>query len=119
MTGLGGISPIGGLSSIGSGLEGGITAPVTSSPGGLPSADQTGGSDGGSFSDMLKSMVIDGPSGAQNKVDSLSASFAAGGDVDPQTLAIESAKAGVEIQMATRTISSVVTAVRTLMQTQV
>lgn len=74
---------------------------------------------GSSFGDTLKSMVIDGPSATRTHANDLMARFAAGENIDPQTLAVATAKAGVEVQMATRTISSAVSAVRTLFQMQI
>lgn len=75
---------------------------------------------GAAFGDTLKSMVIEGPSASKAYAGNLSARFAAGDtSIDPHQLSIASAKAGVEIQMATRTISSAVSSVRTLFQMQV
>lgn len=76
-------------------------------------------SQGSSFSDTLKSMVIDGPSASKKTASDLTARFAAGENIDPHQLAVANAKAGVEIQMATRSISSAVSAVRTLFQMQI
>ena len=86
---------------------------------GLAPAQSATASQGASFGDTLKSMVIDKPSASKAQASDLTARFAAGENIDPQTLAVASAKAGVEIQMATRTISSAVSAVRTLFQMQI
>jgi flagellar hook-basal body complex protein FliE len=81
----------------------------------------TDGAEGGgqSFGDMLKEFVVDRPTETQTDADRLAADFAAGKDIDPQTLAIATAKAGIEVQMSTRTISQGVQAVRTLLQMQI
>jgi flagellar hook-basal body complex protein FliE len=76
-------------------------------------------SQGASFGDTLKSMIVEGPSATRAKANDMMARFAAGENIDPHQLAITSAKAGVEIQMSTRTISSAVSAVRTLFQMQI
>jgi flagellar hook-basal body complex protein FliE len=81
--------------------------------------DQGGDEAGGSFADTLRSIVVDNPTATQNKADALATEFAAGGNIDPHQLAIATAKAGVEVQMATRTISQAVSAVRTLFQMQI
>ena len=77
------------------------------------------GQNGASFGSMLSDMVLKKPGQSQQHADDLAASFAAGADVDPHTLAIATAKAGIEVQMATRTISQAVQGIRTLMQTQI
>lgn len=95
--------------------------------GGLPSggigaapAPSTGPDDGGaSFGKIFKELVITKPTASHHTADTMAASLAAGGDVDPHQLAIATAKAGVEIQMATRTISQAVSAVRTLASMQI
>lgn len=75
---------------------------------------------GASFGDALKAMVVETPSASRAHATDLAARFAAGDtSIDPHQIAIASAKAGVEIQMATRTISSAVSSVRTLFQMQV
>lgn len=77
-------------------------------------------SQGVAFGDALRAMVIEKPSASKAYSKELSTRFAAGDtSIDPHQLSIASAKAGVEIQMATRTISSTVSAVRTLFQMQV
>jgi flagellar hook-basal body complex protein FliE len=78
-----------------------------------------GGEDGKSFADALKDMIIDRPSASKAEADSLATKMAAGADIDPHQLAIATAKAGVEIQMATRTISSAVSGVKQILQTQI
>ncbi|MCW2949737.1 MAG: hypothetical protein JWN41_750 [Thermoleophilia bacterium] len=97
----------------GNGLSGMVDATSIS-----PTSDATT-VQGASFADALKSMVIDSPSKSKAAATALSAKFAAGANIDPQQLAVATAKAGVEIQMSTRTISSAVSAVRTLFQMQV
>jgi flagellar hook-basal body complex protein FliE len=75
---------------------------------------------GVSFGETLKSMVLDKPSASKRYSSELAMRFASGDtSIDPHQMSIASAKAGVEIQMATRTISSTVSAVRTLFQMQV
>ncbi|MCB0877531.1 MAG: flagellar hook-basal body complex protein FliE [Thermoleophilia bacterium] len=77
-------------------------------------------SQGESFGNTLRSMVIENPSAAKAQANTLAARFAAGDtSIDPHQVALASAKAGVEIQMATRTISSAVSSVRTLFQMQI
>ena len=77
-------------------------------------------SQGESFGATLQSMIIDSPSESKAYSGDLAARFAAGDrSIDAHQVSIASAKAGVEIQMATRTISSAVSAVRTLFQMQV
>lgn len=80
---------------------------------------QVGMGDGESFGSILSDAILKRPSASQSEADQLAAAFAAGDDVDPHQLALASAKAGVEIQMSTRTISQAVTAVRTLFQMQI
>jgi flagellar hook-basal body complex protein FliE len=73
-----------------------------------------------SFTDALRTMVIEQPSASRAYASSLGMRFAMGDtSIDPHQMAIASAKAGVEVQMATRTISSAVSAVRTLFQMQI
>jgi flagellar hook-basal body complex protein FliE len=75
---------------------------------------------GASFGDSLRAMVVDKPSESHAYATDLAARRLAGDtSIDPHTIALASAKAGVEIQMATRTISSAVSAVRTLFQMQI
>ncbi len=98
-----------------SGGQGGDAASM-----GLAPTSQATSSQGASFGDTLRSMVIEQPSASREYSRDLSMRFAAGDTtIDPHKLALASAKAGVEIQMATRTISSAVSAVRTLFQMQV
>jgi flagellar hook-basal body complex protein FliE len=118
MTGIGGINPVssgfpGSISPVG-GDGGGSGMPGMDMP--APGGDQAGG---GTFADMLKEITITQPSKSHATADALATQFAAGGNVDPHKLAIATAQAGVEIQVATRTISQAATAVRTLMQTQI
>jgi flagellar hook-basal body complex protein FliE len=90
--------------------------------GASPLPKPTGGddADGQSFGSMLKDMVITKPGQTQAYADKIAAQFAAGDtSIDPGQLAIASAKAGVEVQMATRTITQAVSAVRTLFQMQI
>lgn len=86
---------------------------------GLGKLGEDQSADGQSFGDMLKDMIIKRPTESQSDADRLAADFAAGKDIDPQTLAVATAKAGIEVQMSTRTISQAVQAVRTLMQMQI
>lgn len=144
MTGIGGIGGTGGANPL-SGLMGagsnGIGASGLSGLGdgglGLDGGNGTGdGGSGGSvfgiqpkqatdvqgaaFGDTLRGMIIDNPSASRAQATDMAARFAAGDkSIDPHQVAVASAKAGVEIQMATRTISSAVSAVRTLFQMQV
>ncbi len=75
---------------------------------------------GASFGNALKTMLVENPSRSKAYAGELTTRFAAGDtSIDPHQISIASAKAGVEIQMATRTISSAVSAVRTLFQMQV
>jgi flagellar hook-basal body complex protein FliE len=88
--------------------------------GGIMPSSQATESQGTSFGTSLRDMLIVNPSRSKAEAGELSRRFAAGDtSIDPHTLSISSAKAGVEIQMATRTISSAVSAVRTLFQMQV
>ena len=141
MTGIGGISsmtgggnPLSGLAGAGSGAAGnplgGLAGMIGGSDGGNPGGNPLSGgiaptsqataSQGASFGDTLRDMVIVRPSESKAKAGELTARFAAGDtSIDPHQLSIASAKAGVEIQMATRTISSAVSAVRTLFQMQI
>lgn len=133
MSGAGGANPLGGMagqSGLGGSLsgmgdlglgDGGNGGSAAGGAGmGLAPVQPASASQGASFGDALKSMVIDGPSAAKAESGNLAARFAAGDtSIDPHQLALSSAKAGVEIQMATRTISSAVSAVRTLFQMQV
>lgn len=130
---MGGANPLGGMAGAGS-LEGSLSGMGDL---GLGSQDGSGGNgassgmglgpvqpasqaQASSFSSTLQDMVIHGPSASKAASSELSARFAAGDtSIDPHQLALASAKAGVEIQMATRTISSAVSAVRTLFQMQV
>lgn len=137
----GGTNPLGGLAGSGAGLGNGATPGIGGSLSGMgdlglgtgssgsdngfaslgmgPSAQATT-AQGSSFADALRTMVIERPSASKAAAGELSARFAAGDTtIDPHKLALASAKAGVEIQMATRTISSAVSAVRTLFQMQV
>jgi len=85
---------------------------------GGPNAQPTG-AQGGSFTDALKDMVITRPSASKAEASELTTALAAGEDVDPHKISIAAAKAGVELQLATRTISQATTALRTLMQMQI
>ena len=144
MSGIGGISSIGGaaganpLNGLGGtgGLSGGGGSLSGLADGGM-GLGEGGGAGGGmgmgimpvqsateaqgaSFGDAMKAMVIDNPSASKQHAGDLTTRFAAGDtSIDPHQIALASAKAGVEIQMATRTISSTVSAVRTLFQMQV
>lgn len=142
MSGIGGIggmagggNPLSGMA--GAGSLGGGSGLSGLGDGGLGLDNGSGAGDGGSnvfgvqpkaatdaqgaaFGDTLRAMVIDNPSASRAQATDMAARFAAGDkSIDPHTIAIASAKAGVEIQMATRTISSAVSAVRTLFQMQV
>jgi flagellar hook-basal body complex protein FliE len=136
MAGLGGIgsigasagaNPLAGLGatqgqlpgSTGGSSGGSLDGMVDAGSGGLAPTSQATSIQASSFSDALKSMVIESPSKAKAEATNLSARFAAGENIDPHQLAVSSAKAGVEIQMATRTISSAVSSVRTLFQMQI
>lgn len=147
MAGIGGIGGMSGASAFGANPLSGMAGPGAGGLGGsgisgmadMGLGDSTGGGDGGaggglglapvqpasqsqgaSFGDTLRSMVIEKPSASKKASGEMAARFAAGDtSIDPHQLSIASAKAGVEIQMATRTISSAVSAVRTLFQMQV
>lgn len=108
--GMGG-SPLGGLPGVGGAGGGGL--------GGIEPTQSATEAQGNAFGESLKEMVLYRPSETKSAANDLAASFAAGENVDPHRLAIQTAKAGVEIQMATRSISSAVSAVRTLFQMQV
>lgn len=114
-TGLGGaMSGLGDLG-VGTGIGGGEAGSQ-----GMAPTSQATSSQGAAFGDTLRSMVIENPSAAKASANQMAARFAAGDtSIDPHQVALQSAKAGVEIQMATRTISSAVSAVRTLFQMQV
>lgn len=118
-TGLNGsLSGMGDLG-IGGGGGGSAAGGDSASMGLAPTAQATP-TQGSSFADALKTVVIDQPSESKAASSQLAMRFAAGDtSIDPHQLALASAKAGVEIQMATRTISSAVSAVRTLFQMQV
>jgi diacylglycerol kinase family enzyme len=79
----------------------------------------TANDQGKSFGSVMGDMVLRKPSESSANADAMAAEFAAGGNIDPHNLAIATAKAGVEIQMSTRTISQAVSAVRTLFQMQI
>jgi flagellar hook-basal body complex protein FliE len=114
---LGGGAGMGGLDIGDGGGSGALNNPLA---GGIAPTSQATDAQGASFGDSLRDMLIVHPSESKAKAGELAARFAAGDtSIDPQTLAIQSAKAGVEVQMATRTISSAVSAVRTLFQMQV
>jgi flagellar hook-basal body complex protein FliE len=131
MPGATGANPLGGLanqSGLGGSLSGmgdlglgtGTGTGSNSAALGLAPSAQASATQGSSFGDTLRSMVIERPSATRAASSALSARFAAGDtSIDPHQLALASAKAGVEIQMATRTISSAVQAVRTLFQMQI
>lgn len=109
-----------GLGDLGLGSEGGADAGSGSAGLGLMPNNAPTSGQGSSFSDTLRALVIDGPTASKIQSGALAQRFAAGDtSIDPHQIAIASAKAGVEIQMATRTISSAVSAVRTLFQMQV
>jgi flagellar hook-basal body complex protein FliE len=106
--------------SFANGITSGIGGPGGGIGGGLPRPNQAASdSDGATFGATLKSFVIDRPSEQKATAENLAMRLAAGEKIDPHRVAIESAKAGVEIQMATRTISQAVTAIRTLFQMQI
>ena len=113
-------SPLSGLADTGMGLgDGGGTGGTGGAFGVMPTQSATN-DQGASFGDALRSMVIEKPSASKAASSDLMARFAAGDtSIDPHQIALASAKAGVEIQMSTRTISSAVSAVRTLFQMQV
>lgn len=119
--GMGGAS-ISGFGDLGLGDAGGGGDSGSSGAGGLGLMPAQGAteSQGAAFGDTLRSLVIEKPSASKKASGELAARFAAGDtSIDPHQLSISSAKAGVEIQMATRTISSAVSAMRTLFQMQV
>lgn len=114
--GLGGgqLSGIGDMG-LGSGGEGGAGSGL-----GIAPAQGATKAQGAAFGDTLRAMVVENPSASRAQATDLAARFASGDDsIDPHKIAIANAKAGVEIQMATRTISSAVSAVRTLFQMQI
>jgi flagellar hook-basal body complex protein FliE len=111
-----GITGISGVTSVKGPLSGGGGA---GGIGGISMPKPAGGNDGGSFADMLKEIVVKQPSRSHATADGMAAEFAAGGNVDPHQLAIATAKAGIELQMSTRTISQAATGIRTLMQMQI
>lgn len=117
---------IGGIGNIGSmaGMPGMSGMPGMGGTSGMPKMGEgaqpsAGGDESQSFGDIFKDMVVDRPTEAYNDANSLAVDLALGKDVDPQQVAIAQAVAGLEVQMATRTISSAVQGLRTLMQTQV
>jgi flagellar hook-basal body complex protein FliE len=117
----GGGGPLSGMADGGMGLGAGGSAgnPGSAGMGIMPNQSATA-SQGSSFGDALKTMVVENPSASKQHSSDLMARFAAGDtSIDPHQIALASAKAGVEIQMATRTISSAVSSVRTLFQMQV
>src|SRR4051812_20603380 len=90
--------------------------------GGLVPKPNHGGDDPGgqSFGALMKDMGITKPGQTQNAADALASKFAAGDtSIDPAQLAIASAKAGVEVQMATRTITQAVSGIKMLFQMQI
>lgn len=132
MPGVGGANPLSGLAGsgmggqlsglgdmgIGGGDQGGGAAPGGGM--GMQPTQPASAAQGASFGDALKATIIDNPSKTKAESSALLARMVSGDkSVDPHTLSIASAKAGVEIQMSTRTISSAVSAVRTLFQMQV
>lgn len=106
---IGGISGAAGIGGVG-GMPGPMRAPNVG-------ADPAGG--GSSFADVMGDIVLKSPSESAHKADTLGAAFAAGANVDTHTLAIASAKAGVDIQMSTRVISQAASAVRQLFSIQI
>lgn len=109
-----------GLGDMGLGADGADGGSSGGSGLGLAPVQPASEAQGASFGDTLKSMVIDKPSASKAAAGELATRFAMGDkSIDPHQLSIASAKAGVEIQMATRTISSAVSAVRTLFQMQI
>ena len=130
----GGANPLSGLAGSGQGgLGGGLSGFGDGGMGGLDTGGASGGNffgtapkegaseaQGAAFGDTLRAMVIEKPSASKAAAGELATRFAAGDtSIDPHQIALASAKAGVEIQMATRTISSAVSAVRTLFQMQI
>ena len=105
-TGLSGLGSLGGIGGSGGSI--------------MPQPSSTDGASGTGFGAMLKDMVVTKPSEAQASSDKMAAKFAAGDkSIDPAQLAISSAKAGVDVQMATRTISQAVSGVKMLFQMQI
>lgn len=99
--------------------------PMTPAPGigaeapgsGLVASD---GSSGGGFGEMFNHMLVQRPSDAVAKADSLATQYITKpGSVDHGVLAIETAKAGIEVHMATETMSQIFRGVRTILQTQI
>lgn len=129
MAGAGGANPLGGMAGggSGSGIGGSLggMAEIGGNEGGnagsgLVPTQPASSSQGAAFGDTLRGMLIEAPSVSKAQAGELATRFAAGDtSVDAHSVAIASAKAGVEIQMATRTISSAVSAVRTLFQMQI
>lgn len=133
--GAGGANPLGGMAGSGAGgLGGGGLSGLGDTDMGLDNGGSANGgtffgnaptngpteSQGAAFGDTIRAMVIENPSASKAYSGQLAARFAAGDtSIDPHQLALASAKAGVEIQMATRSISSAVSAVRTLFQMQI
>lgn len=115
----GGGGPLSGLGDGGMGLGDSAGGGAAGGFGVMPSQSATS-DQGASFTDALKTMVVDKPSASKAAAGEMMTRFAAGDtSIDPHKIALQSAKAGVEIQMATRTISSAVSGVRTLLQMQV
>jgi flagellar hook-basal body complex protein FliE len=129
----GGANPLAGLAGGGQGALGGGLSGLGDGGMGLDTGGAGGGNffgtapkegateaQGAAFGDTLRAMVIENPSASKAAAGELATRFAAGDtSIDPHQIALASAKAGVEIQMATRTISSAVSAVRTLFQMQI
>jgi flagellar hook-basal body complex protein FliE len=117
----GGGGPLSGMAGDGMGLgDGGGAGNAGGAGMGVMPNQAATSAQGSSFGDALKTMVIENPSASKKHSSDLMARFAAGDtSIDPHQIALASAKAGVEIQMATRTISSAVSSVRTLFQMQV
>lgn len=107
----------GGISGLPGGDDGGGFGSGLGVPGGPTGQPTTAQAD--SFSSTLGELVLERPSASKAEAGEMAARLAAGENIDPHQVAIMSAKAGVEVQMATRTISQAVTAVRTLFQMQV
>lgn len=109
-----------GMADLGLGQGGGDAGSGSGASLGIAPTSAASDSQGAAFGDTLRAMVIEKPSASKAAAGELATRFAAGDtSIDPHQLSIASAKAGVEIQMATRTISSAVSAVRTLFQMQV
>lgn len=85
----------------------------------LPGTDPAAATGGAGFGEVLKGMIIDNPTSAQAKADAMAGALAAGGDIDPHQVATAQALAGLEVQISTRTISSTISSIRTLMQMQI